>query len=119
MRLASYEKRKYRPPGDAGSTRFAKWMKRFVRLVYFMNGVFMLVGLTILTVEQDKGNFRCRTFSIYFSDEVWEDAYVRRADGSGYDKRLLIYSHFNGTTNLHACTLALVHTHISYVHFLI
>ena len=56
----------------------------------------MLVGLTILTVEQDKGNFRCKSLSVYFSDEVWEDAYVRRPDGSGYDKRLLIYSHFNG-----------------------
>jgi len=79
-----------------------------------MNGVIMLVGLTILTVEQDKGNFRCRTFSIYFSDEVWEDAYVRRADGSGYDKRLLIYSHFNGKSNLFASmyTCTYVHSHI-------
>ena len=74
-----------------------------------MNGIIMLVGLTILTVEQDKGNFRCKSLSIYFSDDVWEEAYVRRADGSGYDKRLLIYSHFNGKcdTCLHAsCTLA-------------
>ena len=85
-----------------------------------MNGIIMLIGLTILTVEQDKGNFRCKSLSIYFSDDVWEDAYVRRADGSGYDKRLLIYSHFNGKCHDTCCKhvhLHYMHTCLTYAHF--
>ena len=48
LKRASYQTHAYDPlPGDVSTHTFAKWMKRFVRLVYFFNGALMLFGLTV------------------------------------------------------------------------
>ena len=54
-----------------------------------------LFGLTYLMIRQDRGDFRCKSITVYFSDEVWEEAWIKKEDGS-HEQRLLIYSHFNG-----------------------
>ncbi|KAL9187447.1 hypothetical protein ACHAXT_001550 [Thalassiosira profunda] len=95
LKRASYETHAYDPPGDSRTQTFAKWFKRFVRFVYFGNGVLMLFGLTYLMIKQDRGDFRCKSITVTFSDEVWEDSWIKRDDGT-YDMRLLVYSHFNG-----------------------
>lgn len=93
--MSAYQVHAFEAPGDSGSTKFAKWAKRFVRSVYFANGLIMLAALTYLTVEQNDGSFRCNSISIHIADDVWEEAYIKLDDGT-YEKRLLIYSHFNG-----------------------
>jgi len=70
-------------------------VNRVVRLMYFLNSAIVLVGLGYITAKQNKGQYRCKTISIVFDEEIWEDAFVRLADGR-YDEKLLIYTHFNG-----------------------
>jgi len=95
LRVSAYQVHAFDAPGDSGSTKFAKYAKRFVRSVYFANGLVMLAALTYLTVEQNAGSFRCNSISIHMTDDVWEEAWIKLDDGT-YEKRLLIYSHFNG-----------------------
>jgi len=54
--------------------------------------LFSLGALSYLTVRQKQGAYRCKSFTVSFGDELWEDAYV----GDVLEKRLLVYSHFNG-----------------------
>ena len=70
-------------------------VNRVVRLMYFLNSAIVLAGLGYITAKQNKGQYRCKTISIVFDEEIWEDAFVRLADGR-YDEKLLIYTHFNG-----------------------
>ena len=91
LRLASYQKHKYQAPGDVSkSIRFHKWMKRAVKFIYFFNGFIMLLGLTILTIHQNEGDFRCRSLSVYIADHVWEESWVKVDNsGSEQEKRAL------------------------------
>jgi len=124
LRQASNKEHSFDPPGR-NTHRFSLWMTRFIRLVYCMNAALMLSGISILMVNQDAGKYRCRSKSIAFGDEVWEEAWVKLGPcnidsdcgdgqqclesvesdcGDGqqcqksycYEQRLLIYSHFNG-----------------------
>eukprot|EP00804_Cyclotella_cryptica_P006522 CCRYP_012789-RB/>CCRYP_012789-RB protein AED:0.24 eAED:0.24 QI:253/1/1/1/0.71/0.8/15/71/708 len=74
---------------------FKAWLNRFIRLIYFLNGGLMIAGLSILMVRQNDGSYRCRSFSVSFGDDSWEDAWVE-LDNGNMEKRLLVYSHFNG-----------------------
>jgi len=74
---------------------FKKWTFRFIRFVYFLNASLMIIGLVVLTMKQDSGAFRCKSFSLAFGDDTWEESWVILDDGS-MEKRLLVYSHFNG-----------------------
>eukprot|EP00577_Skeletonema_sp_RCC1716_P005244 CAMPEP_0113387154 /NCGR_PEP_ID=MMETSP0013_2-20120614/8386_1 /TAXON_ID=2843 ORGANISM="Skeletonema costatum, Strain 1716" /NCGR_SAMPLE_ID=MMETSP0013_2 /ASSEMBLY_ACC=CAM_ASM_000158 /LENGTH=769 /DNA_ID=CAMNT_0000270033 /DNA_START=12 /DNA_END=2318 /DNA_ORIENTATION=+ /assembly_acc=CAM_ASM_000158 len=124
LRQASNKEHAFDPPGR-NTHRFSLWMTRFIRLVYCMNAALMLSGISILMVNQDSGKYRCKSKSIAFGDEVWEEAWVKLGTcnidsdcgdgqqclesvesdcGDGqqcqksycYEQRLLIYSHFNG-----------------------
>ncbi|KAL7552484.1 hypothetical protein ACHAWF_015731 [Thalassiosira exigua] len=102
LRAAAYVSHKYEAPGVLRASlgtrtyMFSVWMKRCITMVYFFNAAVMLLGLSILTAEQHLGAFRCKSISVEFDDNVWEEAYVKREDGLGYEKRLLVFSHFNG-----------------------
>lgn len=76
-------------------TNFKAWMNRFIRLIYFLNAGLMVAGLSILMVKQNNGEYRCKSFSVYFGDDSWEDAWVE-LDNGDMEKRLLVYAHFNG-----------------------
>jgi len=110
LRQASNKEHSFDPPGR-NTHRFSLWMTRFIRLVYCLNAALMLSGISILMVNQDSGKYRCKSKSIAFGDEVWEEAWVKLGTcnidsdcGDGqqcresycYEQRLLIYSHFNG-----------------------
>ena len=75
--------------------KFELFLNRFIRLIYFLNICLMIAGLSVLMVKQSHGEFRCKSFSIRFGDETWEDAWIE-LDNGGMEKRLLVYSHFNG-----------------------
>jgi hypothetical protein len=62
------------------------------RLLYFLNGIILLSGLTYLSVKQSHGEYRCRRIDVSFGEEIWESATVV---GSS-DTRLLVYPYFNG-----------------------
>lgn len=70
----------------------------FARLVYFLNAAVLLGGLAYITVSQGKGEYRCKSVTVSFNEEIWEHAHVFvPGDGSKIEDRLLIYSHFSGT----------------------
>mmetsp|Transcript_21523 Transcript_21523/g.45518 ORF Transcript_21523/g.45518 Transcript_21523/m.45518 type:complete len:402 (+) Transcript_21523:104-1309(+) len=94
LRVAAYATYKYEARGVARSNKFAGHMKLFVKLVYFLNGALMIVGLTIFMIRQNSGEYRCNSILVTFHDDVWEGSWVN-IDGV-VEKRLLIYSHFNG-----------------------
>ena len=73
-----------------------KWTKRFIRLVYFLNTCLGIIYLTYLTIKQQGGSYRCTKILVAFGDEVWENAYVTTDENGQIERRLLIYSHFNG-----------------------
>lgn len=73
-----------------------KWTKRFIRLVYFFNVCLGIIFLTYLTIKQQGGSYRCTKILVEFGDEVWENAYVTTIENGTPERRLLIYSHFNG-----------------------
>jgi len=70
-------------------------VNHLVRFVYFLNATIVLVGLGIIANNQDHGEYRCKRVTVLFDEEIWEKAYVRVPDGN-FEKRLLIYSYFNG-----------------------
>ncbi|KAL7478407.1 hypothetical protein ACHAW6_004170 [Cyclotella cf. meneghiniana] len=75
--------------------KFELFLNRFIRLIYSLNICLMVAGLSVLMVKQSHGEFRCRSFTIQFGDETWEDAWIE-LDNGHMEKRLLVYSHFNG-----------------------
>ena len=60
-----------------------------------MNICIGIGGLTYLTVTQKQGKYRCQSVTVSFGDDTFEEAYVTNEDGV-LEKRLLIFSHFNG-----------------------
>lgn len=72
-----------------------KWTKRLIRIVYALNICGGVSFLTYLAMEQQKGSYRCNKVLVSFGDELWEDALVTVGEGVE-ERRLLIYSHFNG-----------------------
>lgn len=71
-------------------------MKRFIRFVYSFNVCLGIIYLTYLTIKQQEGSYRCTKILVAFGDELWEDAYVTLEEDGIPERRLLIYSHFNG-----------------------
>eukprot|EP00578_Thalassiosira_sp_NH16_P023261 CAMPEP_0181093132 /NCGR_PEP_ID=MMETSP1071-20121207/9285_1 /TAXON_ID=35127 /ORGANISM="Thalassiosira sp., Strain NH16" /LENGTH=802 /DNA_ID=CAMNT_0023175351 /DNA_START=14 /DNA_END=2422 /DNA_ORIENTATION=+ len=100
MVLATHEKKKLlidfnRKRGI--SSRY--WSHRCARIVYFSNAVIMLAGLSVITVNQQHGKYRCGSITVNFEEEIWERAHVviDMQDGFSTEERLLLYSHFSGT----------------------
>ena len=76
------------------SHAFRSWSSLFIRFVYIVNVVLGMGALTYVAVDQYRGEYRCQSVSVSFGDAVWEEAFV--TIGNVTEKRLLIYSHFNG-----------------------
>ena len=70
-------------------------VNHIVRFIYFLNAAIILVGLGYITSTQKDGNYRCKSISVIFDEEIWEHAQVRVSD-EDIEERLLIYSNFNG-----------------------
>ena len=72
-----------------------KKMTIFVKVLYIVNLIAMLVGLTIITVKQIRGDYHCDSITAIFDHHIWQDAVVMNATG-GVVKMDLIYSYFSG-----------------------
>ena len=110
LRRASSKEHSFDPPAEH-THKFSIFMKRFIRFVYFVNIALMMFGVSILMVNQDGGDYRCKSKTVAFGDEVWEKAWVKMGQCESdsdcgdrqlckesycYEQRLLVYSHFNG-----------------------
>lgn len=98
---------------SASARRLRKWSNRVIRIVYSSIMIGMCFGLSYITTQQPTGEYGCTSIVVQFGDEVWEDAWVALEDTCSvdsdcsnenqkcfqekcYEKRLLIFSHFNG-----------------------
>ncbi|EJK53216.1 hypothetical protein THAOC_27398 [Thalassiosira oceanica] len=101
LRIVTNQNYSYEPPGteekdkSGRMARFSVWCRRTIRIIYYMNMAAMLAMLLYVNLTQNVGNYRCKSLSVTFGDEVWEGALVMH-DGMDPEDRLLIYSHFNG-----------------------
>ena len=119
LRVAANQEHVLHCSSHQGARKIRKWSKRLVRAIYFSSMIIMLSGLAIITSRQTDGAYGCRSLIVSFGDGSWEEAwvklddkcsnnstcsgdnqqcYIEDEDSSGfcYEKRLLIYSHFNG-----------------------
>ena len=122
LKVAANQKNVIQCSSSLGARRIRRWSKRFIRAMYFSIAIAMLCGLSVITFKQSKGTYGCRSLMIDLRDGVWENALVELdktcfvdadcnntnhrcysgdedEDGRCYEKRLLIYSHFNGYYN--------------------
>ena len=65
------------------------------RVIYFLNGAFIISLLVVIAVRQNDERYRCKTANVLFNEEIWENALVKFDDGI-IEERLLIYTCFNG-----------------------
>jgi hypothetical protein len=68
----------------------------FVKALYLINLGVLLVGMAVINVKQDRGDYYCGSISIYLGDHIWEDAIVYNSTGGGEERMNLIFSYFNG-----------------------
>ena len=72
-----------------------KKMSVFVKALYFVNLCALLAGMTVITMDQSKGHYQCKSITVTFGGEIWQNSIVLNATG-GIDRMDLIYSYFNG-----------------------
>ena len=72
-----------------------KKMSVFVKALYFVNLCALMTGMTVITIDQSKGDYQCKSITVTFGDEIWQDSIVLNATG-GIERMDLIYSYFNG-----------------------
>lgn len=70
-------------------------VNHFVRFIYFLNAAIILAGLAYIASEQHGGAYRASSINVIFNEEIWENARVQVGDDD-IEKRLLVYSSFNG-----------------------
>jgi hypothetical protein len=75
--------------------KYKLWINRFVRLMYFFNAGVMITLLCVIMTKQNQGAYRCKSFSVQFGDNTWDESWIELENG-GLEQRLLVYSHFNG-----------------------
>ena len=54
-----------------------------------------MAGMTIIRAKQDRGDYFCSSISVYFGDEIWDDAIVTNSTG-GEERMTLMFAYFNG-----------------------
>lgn len=70
--------------------------------VYLSNILAGFAALTYFVITQENGEYRCQYFTVSFGDDMWEDAWITSdpfnssVSEKSPQKRLLIFSHFNG-----------------------
>mmetsp|Transcript_16833 Transcript_16833/g.27649 ORF Transcript_16833/g.27649 Transcript_16833/m.27649 type:complete len:517 (+) Transcript_16833:850-2400(+) len=111
LKIAANQNHAIQCSSSSGTRRLRKWSNRIIRFVYAAIMIGMCVGLSYITAQQPTGEYGCTSIVVRFGDEVWEDSWVTLVDkmcsvdsdcsqkcfqGFCHEKRLLIYSHFNG-----------------------
>lgn len=72
-----------------------KKMTIFVKVVYAINFIALMTGMTWVSVKQIRGSYQCHSITVNFGDDIWENAIVLNSTG-GVEEWDLIYSYFNG-----------------------
>jgi hypothetical protein len=68
-----------------------------LKAAYFFNLAGLILGTIIVGSRQAQLHYSCKSVTITFGDQVWENAYVtNRTNSSHVEERTLIYSYFNG-----------------------
>eukprot|EP00984_Skeletonema_dohrnii_P011244 scaffold4470_cov99-Skeletonema_dohrnii-CCMP3373.AAC.5 len=61
--------------------------------VYLFNLCWLLAGMIYVSVKQSRGDFQCKSITVKFREDIWREATL---DSNPEDKRVLVYSFFNG-----------------------
>ena len=79
------------------NTKFGRrdWASLLFLVVYLFNLSVLLGGMTYVSVKQANGDFQCKSITVKFSEDVWEDAIVKLPNNE-YEEKTLIYSYFSG-----------------------
>ncbi|KAK1742262.1 putative EGF-like domain-containing protein-like protein [Skeletonema marinoi] len=74
-----------------------KKLSLFVKALYLINIVTLLIGMALINVKQDSGTYYCASISVYLGDHIWEEAVVYNNNSTIIGERMnLIFSYFNG-----------------------
>mmetsp|Transcript_33482 Transcript_33482/g.61658 ORF Transcript_33482/g.61658 Transcript_33482/m.61658 type:complete len:435 (-) Transcript_33482:113-1417(-) len=74
---------------------FRKKMTLFVKFVYIFNLLLSYAGLTAIGIMQRAGTFQCKSVTVTFGQDIWENAWVETSPGRT-ENMVLVYSYFNG-----------------------
>jgi len=120
LKIAANQENTIECSSTSGARRLREWTKGVIRAFYFSIMVVMCAGLSYITSKQPSGTYGCTSIVVRFGDEVWENSWVTLVDQQCsvdsdcsktnqkcfqgfetdakfcHEKRLLIYSHFNG-----------------------
>ena len=69
--------------------------KSFFTIIYFFNMCGLLAGMIYVSVNQANGDYQCKSITVNFNEDVWEDAIVKLPNQT-FEERVLVYSYFNG-----------------------
>ena len=73
-----------------------KKLSVFVKALYMINLGILLVGMGVINVEQNRGDFYCAQLSMHVGDHIWEEAVVINNNFTIVEARMnLIFSYFN------------------------
>ena len=73
-----------------------KKLSVFVKALYVINLGILLVGMGVINVEQNRGDFYCAQLSMHVGDHIWEEAVVINNNFTIVEARMnLIFSYFN------------------------
>jgi len=67
----------------------------FFVAVYLFNLCGLLGGMIYVSVRQSRGDFQCKSITVKFREDIWREATVV-SNQDQEDKRVLVYSFFNG-----------------------
>ncbi|KAL3792962.1 hypothetical protein HJC23_010975 [Cyclotella cryptica] len=71
-----------------------KGLSIFLKTLYFFNLLVFLSLLSVVSLQQKRGFFNCKSITVTFGNDIWEEAVVKTTNG--YSEAMLVYSFFNG-----------------------
>lgn len=72
----------------------AKGLSIVLKTAYFFNLLVFFTLLSALSVRQKQGCFNCKSITVTFGNDIWEEAVVTTM--KDYNETMLVYSFFNG-----------------------
>ncbi|KAL7521761.1 hypothetical protein ACHAWX_006442 [Stephanocyclus meneghinianus] len=66
----------------------------FLKTLYFFNLLVFLSLLSVVSLMQQRGDFNCKSITVSFGNDIWEEAVVKTK--GGHRETMLVYSFFNG-----------------------
>ncbi len=84
----------YRAEFDRTPFASKKKMSVFLKALYFLNLCVLIIGMGVITVKQNNGDFHSDSISVTFGEQVWPNAIVTTSTGE--ETRTLLFSYFNG-----------------------